>query len=130
MDTAERQHIRDLAQTMEATFKGDEKGLAEAQMNAHHAIEQLRVEFPHESNETLCCIARALTIVVGRLSNVPAGFLSENLSAMIAAYPLASGALLGVYTLPAHECEIERAGAAERTQVGAASDDGLGGGYL
>lgn len=107
MDTTERQHVRQQAYEMEATYKSDEKALKDAQQNAHHVIEGLKEAFPNETDETLCCIARAISQTVARLGYMPLVGAGDSIEAMCASYPLAAAALIGVYTLPEHkDCEL------------------------
>lgn len=129
MDTTDRQQLHNLAHEMEATFAGDEKGLKDAQQNAHHVIEGLKSVFPDETDETLCQIARAVCQTVSRLGNMPLALASASIEAMCASYPLAAAALINVYTLPEHECVTTDLGLTPAPESKPA-DDGLSGPYL
>lgn len=100
MDTAARKNVRELALTMEATYRGEPDGLRAAQDHARHVITVLRDLFPGESDDTLCCVCRAVSSTVARLAQIPVQHAGVAMEGMIAAYPLAAGALAGVYLLP------------------------------
>lgn len=100
MDTAERQHLRELAYTMEASFKDDPGGLKSAQDDARKIVKQLRESFKNETDDTLACVAYAGTAMASRMTFLPPRTLADALEAIVTAYPMAAGALAGVYALP------------------------------